>query len=109
MEASLKAGLDNIISLHGRDRDVGDPQADKDARSNCLHGFRTTQLTTYCGVSPDQQDYDGDNSFTTEQGHREAQTEIICRNVFRICYETLSPYSRNLSHKLSNNLQTLIF
>lgn len=69
----LEARVDDTVGFHGRHRDVGDPEADKDAWGDGLDSLGTTQLAADCGVPSCQQNHDGDQSLGTENGHGENQ------------------------------------
>ena len=69
----LESGVDDTIGLHGWDSNVGDPQADKESRSDGLDGFGTAQLAAHSGVTPEQEGQNGDQRLNAENGHRESQ------------------------------------
>ena len=73
IECFLESGVDDTIGLHGWDSNVGDPQADKESRSDGLDGFGTAQLAAHSGVTPEQEGQNGDQRLNAENGHRESQ------------------------------------
>ena len=73
MSVLLESGVVNITGLHGWDSNVGDPQADKESRSDGLDGFGTAQLAAHSGVTPEQEGQNGNQRLNAENGHRESQ------------------------------------
>ena len=73
----LDARVDDTIGLHCWEGNIGDPEAYKDAGCNSLDSLGTTKLATNCWVSPGQQNDDGSQSFSTEDGDRETKTVEI--------------------------------
>jgi len=80
----LESWVDDSVGLHGRDGDVGDPEADKDGGGDGLDGLGTAQLAAHGGVAPDQQDADGDQSLHAENGHGEAQASGLDEELFTL-------------------------
>ena len=70
---SLEAWLDDTVGLHGGDSNVGDPQADKESGSDSLDGLGSAQLAAHRGVTPEQEDHDGNQGLNAENGYRESQ------------------------------------
>ena len=73
----LKSWLDDVIGLEGGNHDVGDPQADEEARGEGLDGLGPAQLSAHRRVTAKQEGHDGDQGLATEQGHGEAQAGRI--------------------------------
>lgn len=74
---ALKARVNDLVSLQSRDQDVGDPKRAKDARGDPLNSRRTAELSTDPRTSTNQQDNDGNQCLTTEEGDRKAQAETV--------------------------------
>jgi len=71
----LEARVDDTVGLHGGDSNIGDPEADKDAGGDSLDSLGATKLATNGRVSSGQQNDDGNQGLSTENGDRE--TEIL--------------------------------
>ena len=69
----LEARFDDLVGLEGGDHDVGDPEADEDARGDRLDGLGPAELASNGRVAPEEKDEDGAEGLATEQSHGETQ------------------------------------
>ena len=69
----LEPGLDHFVSFECGDHDVEDPEEDEDAGGDGLDVLWSSQFTTDGGATTQEEDEDGNQSFDTENGDREAQ------------------------------------
>jgi len=68
----LEARIDDLVGLHGRDEDVGDPEEDEYARCDDLDAPGASELAV-AEFAPSQEDHDGAHRKTAKQRHGEAQ------------------------------------
>ena len=68
----LESRFDDFVSLESWDKDVEQPEEDKDSRSNALHTLGATKFTTDWRIATDHQNDDSQQSLNAENGHREA-------------------------------------
>ena len=58
---ALKVGLDDLVRVHGRDRDKDDPKREEEHGRGDLQNFWTSKLATaHSRMSPDVENQDGD-------------------------------------------------
>ena len=69
----LESGIDDTVGLHGGDGDIEAPEEDKDAGGNGLVDLGATELSAHGGMSPGNEDEDGEAGLDTEHGHGESQ------------------------------------
>ena len=69
----LESGIDDTIGLHGGDGNIEDPEEDKDAGGDGLVDLGASELSAHGGVSPGNEDEDGEAGLDTEHGHGESQ------------------------------------
>ena len=75
----LEARVDDLVGLHGRDEDVGDPEEDEYARCDDLDAPGASELAV-AEFAPSQEDHDGAHRKTAKQRHGEAQAGNQSRN-----------------------------